>query len=258
MTTRPTPPGPRSVHAVARTIEPSAQDGWRLVGHYLHHRAHDGPRAPQDPQHWRNVDARAAACRDRLAWLPTARGQDVTVTLWLGLFDTERCCTDPGCAARTTYLASDGAGAQPSSGPLPAFAREPALAYFSYQTHPHPGGWAASVDPTLVAWMHTALALYGGYQRIDWIEVGGADTDFAVSLGHGLWKITDQQETRLGGHEVTSDTTGVHDGERCSVPAGGYPPLPPEVAAAQRRADATGAGLTTTGSGTAPGSHAPE
>ncbi len=43
---------------------------------------------------------------------------------------------DPDCTARSMYLASDGTGRLPKSGPLPDFACHTGLAYFEYRTHP--------------------------------------------------------------------------------------------------------------------------
>jgi hypothetical protein len=220
-----------SVEQSAYSITPTAAEAWRLVGHYLHNLAHEEPR-------WRERDAAAAHCRSRLAWLPVENGQDITVAMWLNLFDTEVDCADPDCAARRQYLTSDGQDRLPRSGPLPAFARSEGLAYFEYRTHPHPGGWAASVDPQVIEWMNTALALYGGYMRINWMSFGDASEDFAVGTGHALWQITDHHETEIARNAVVSGPDGVTE-TGSPIPAGHNPPLPPDVVEKLRAATAT-------------------
>jgi hypothetical protein len=218
-----------SVIQSAYSIDPTATDAWRLVGHYLHMLSHHEPR-------WRERDAVAANCRSRLAWLPVENGQDVTVGIWLHLSDTEVECANPDCAARVQYLTSDGEGRLPRSGPLPEFARRgEGLAYFEYKAHPHCDGWAASVDPQVVEWMNTALALYGGYLRVNWMSYGDASEDFAIGVGHTLWQITDHHETELARRSIVSGANGITE-TGTPMTEDLAPPLPPEVAEKLRAA----------------------
>jgi hypothetical protein len=208
-------------------IEPTRQDAWRLVGHYLHHRCHSDPL-------WRFLDQRASQLRDELAWLPVQRGQDVTVTMWLPLTTTAYVeCTDPDCTARQMYLTSDGSGRLPASGPLPAFTRDGELAYFTYKTHPHGEHWAPSIDPETVHWMTTALALYGGNLRVDFMDYQPE----GLALGHTLWSIAEQRATIISRHEMAADESGVTEDIHPSKDTGVYPPVPPEVLAERIRAD---------------------
>lgn len=55
----------------AHTINPSAQEAWRLVGHYLHRLSHELP------EQWRLRDHEASQCRERVWSLPTENGQEV-------------------------------------------------------------------------------------------------------------------------------------------------------------------------------------
>ena len=219
-------PGQSASVPESYSIEPTSQDAWRLIGHYLHHRCHSDP-------DWRRIDHRAAQLKDELVWLPVQRGQDVTVAMWLPLTTSAYVeCTEPDCMAREMYLTSDGSGRQPASGPLPTFIKDGALAYFTYTTHPHREYWAASVDPQAVNWMTTALALYGGYLLVNFIDYQPE----ALALGHTLWSITGQQVTMLSRHEMASGEAGVTeihpiDSEATSV----FPPLPPEVLAERER-----------------------
>lgn len=206
----------------AYTIDPTAEQAWRLVGHNLHHLAHTRPRS------WRAMDHMASKCRDRLWTLPTEHGQDVTVQMWLRLTDTEINCDDPDCQARSTYLASDGSGRQPASGPLPDFARTGGLAYFTFTTHPHHDGWATSCGSAICSWLYTALALYGGYLRVDWMDF--ADPD-ALSVGHGTWEVRDYQETEMRSGVITSGPGGISE-TNSGDPGYVGPNLPPDIAAA--------------------------
>ncbi|MEY9842532.1 hypothetical protein [Streptacidiphilus sp. EB103A] len=207
----------------AHSIHPTATDGWRLVGHYLHHLAH------RDPQHWRQSDAKAAQCRQQLYANGVERGQDVSVAMWLDLTDTEVACEDPHCQARSAYLTSDGAGRIPASGPLPQFARQDGRAYFEYQTHPHgDDGWASSVDPRNVEWMTTALALYGGVLRVNWMSFGSEAEGFSVGSGHTVWRVADHEATEVRRLAITSAQEGITTAES-GDPAYETPPLPPEV-----------------------------
>src|SRR5260370_1103300 len=82
------------------SIEPTSQDAWRLIGHYLHRRCHSDP-------DWRRIDHRASNLREELAILPVQRGQDVTVAMWLPLTTSAYVeCTEPDCVARQMYLTS--------------------------------------------------------------------------------------------------------------------------------------------------------
>jgi len=206
----------------AYSVEPTSQDAWRLLGHYLHHRCH------QDPD-WRRTDHKASQLREHLVMLPVQRGQDVTVTMWLPLTtDVVVDCTDAGCLARHMYLTSDGTGRQPKSGPLPDFVVDGALAYFTYTAHPHGEYWAASVDSQAVNWMTTVLALYGGFLRVDFMDYRPE----SLALGHTLWRIADQELSELSRHEAVAGDGGVTEihpipDKHESV----YPPLPPEVQA---------------------------
>ncbi|MFD7861490.1 hypothetical protein [Streptomyces sp. NPDC059783] len=110
----------------AHVISPSAEEAWRLVGHYLHRLSHDVP------GQWRLRDHEASQCRERVGSLPTENGNGAQVALWLRLSDTEVPCDDPGCAAREMYLTSDGSDSVPTSGPLPAFARRDGFGYFEW------------------------------------------------------------------------------------------------------------------------------
>jgi hypothetical protein len=219
-------PGPQASVPGAYRIEPTSQDAWRLIGHYLHHRCHSDPG-------WRQVDQRASRLREELAVLPVQRGQDVTVAMWLPLTTSAYTeCAEPGCAARQMYLTSDGSGRQPASGPLPAFIQDGALAYFTYTAHPHGEYWASSADPQAVNWMTTALALYGGYLRVDFVDYQPE----ALALGHTLWSIAGQHATVLSRHEMTAGEAGITE----TRPAGStvtsvYPPVPPEVLAERER-----------------------
>jgi hypothetical protein len=214
------------LRARSYSIEPTSQDAWRLIGHYLHHRCHSDP-------DWRRVDHRARQLRDEIVWLPVQRGQDVTVAMWLPLTASVYMeCTEPDCLARQIYLTSDGSGSQPASGLLPAFIQDGALAYFTYTTHPHGEYWASSIDPEAAKWMTTALALYGGYLKADFIDYGPE----ALAMGHTLWSIAGQHVTMLAQHEMAADEDGiieVHpvDNKETSV----YPPLPPEIVAERER-----------------------
>jgi hypothetical protein len=207
----------------SRSIHPTATDGWRLVGHYLHHLAH------QDPQHWQQLDTKGARCRQQLYGLVVETGQDVAVSMWLNLSDTEAACEDPHCQARSSYLTSDGTGLTPASGPLPEFARQAGPAYFEYTTHPHGAdGWASSVDPRSVEWMTTALALYGGVLRVNWMSFGTETEGFAVGSGHTVWEVADHEVTEIRRLAVVSAQEGVtttDSGDRAYE----TPPLPPEV-----------------------------
>lgn len=220
------PPGQTASVPGSYSIEPTSQDAWRLIGHYLHHRCHSDP-------DWGRVDDRASQLRDELAMLPVQRGQDVTVAMWLPLTASAYVeCTEPECLARQIYLASDGSGRQPASGPLPAFIKDGALAYFTYKAHPHGEYWASSIDPQVVNWMTTALALYGGYLRVDFIDYQPE----ALTLGHTLWAVADQHATVLSRHEMTSGDDGITeihpiDSKVTSV----YPPVPPEITAERER-----------------------
>lgn len=211
-------PGQSASAPESYSIEPTSQDAWRLIGHYLHHRCHSDP-------DWRRIDHRAAQLREEIVWLPVQRGQDVTVAMWLPLTTSAYVeCTEPDCMARQMYLTSDGSGRQPASGPLPTFIQDGALAYFTYTTHPHGEYWAASVDPKAVNWMTTALALYGGYLLVSFIDYQPE----ALALGHTLWSITDQHVTMLSRHEMASgdaSVTEIHpiDSKVTSV----FPPVPP-------------------------------
>ncbi|MFE4304875.1 hypothetical protein ACFRR6_02165 [Streptomyces sp. NPDC056891] len=206
----------------AYSITPSAEEAWRLVGHYLHHLSHGRP------EEWRLRDHEASQCRQRLWSAPTENGQDVTVALWLRLSDTEVSCDDPGCAARGMYLSSDGSGRLPASGPLPDFARQEGMGYFEYKTHPHCDGWAADVDPQAVEWMATALALYGGYMRINWLDLGGADT---MGMGHSLWEVSAHQAREISRWSAVAGPDGVHDEGPTNPSAVPVLPLPREVEA---------------------------
>ncbi|WP_433434905.1 hypothetical protein [Nonomuraea sp. CA-141351] len=207
----------------AYVIDPTAEQAWRLVGHKIHQLAHD------DPQAWRALDHLASKCRERMWTLPTEHGQDVTVALWLRLSDTEVACDDPSCQARIMYLTDDGTsdGGHPASGPLPEFARNNGLAYFTFTTHPHEDAWAASKDPAACAWMYTALALYGGFMRVDWMDFSASD---AVSMGRAAWEVRDYQETEIRRVVITSRPDGLSQTET-GDPDYAWPPLPPEIAA---------------------------
>lgn len=207
-------------------IEPTSQDAWRLIGHYLHHRCHSDP-------DWRRVDHRASQLREELAMLPLQRGQDVTVAMWLPLTTSAYVeCAEPDCMARQLYLTSDGSGRQPASGPLPTFIHDGALAYFTYAAHPHGEYWASSIAPQAVNWMTTALALYGGYLRADFIDCQPE----ALALGHTLWSIADQHATVLSRHEMAAGEAGITEinpigSKMTSV----YPPVPLEILAERER-----------------------
>ncbi|SDT83413.1 hypothetical protein SAMN05216371_8240 [Streptomyces sp. TLI_053] len=209
----------------ARSICPTVDDAWRLVGHYLHKLSHD------EPRHWQQVDAEAAQCRQKLLTLLVEQGQDVRVALWLHLSDTEVECSDPGCAAREKYLTSDGSGRLPASGPLPDLARGGCgPAYFEYTVHPHGDqGWAASVDPRSVEWMTTALALYGGVLRVDWMWFR-TEGD-AVGAGHTIWEIHDHEVTEVQRLSTVSTEDDGPKTAKSGDPAYRTPPLPPEVQA---------------------------
>lgn len=226
-------PGQSASVPASYSIEPTSQDAWRLTGHYLHHRCHSDP-------DWRRVDHRASKLREELAILPVQRGQDVTVAMWLPLTTSAYVeCAKPDCTARQMYLTSDGSGRQPASGPLPAFIHDGALAYFTYTAHPHGKSWVSSADPQAVNWMTTALALYGGHLRVDFMDCQPE----ALALGHTLWSIAGQRATMLSRHEMASGESGVTeidpiDSKATSV----YPPVPPEILAEQERSyrEATG------------------
>ncbi|MFF7953969.1 hypothetical protein [Streptomyces griseorubiginosus] len=209
----------------AHVITPSAEEAWRLVGHYIHRLSHDLP------GQWRMRDHEASQCRQRLWSAPTENGQDVTVALWLRLSDTEVPCDAPVCEAREMYLTSDGSGRLPASGPLPAFARREGFAYFEYTTHPHCDGWAASVDPRVVEWLSTALALYGGYMRINWMSFGGEETQFSVGAGHSLWEVSSHRATEVSRTALVSGPGGVREEGPTDPAAMPELPLPPEVEA---------------------------
>ncbi|GAA3085872.1 hypothetical protein GCM10020000_85490 [Streptomyces olivoverticillatus] len=211
--------------AIAHVINPSAEEAWRLVGHYLHRLSHELP------EQWRALDSQAAQCRQQLWWLPTKDGQDATVALWLRLADTEVSCGNPACAAREQYLTSDGSGRLPASGLLPAFARLDGFGYFEYTTHPHCDGWAASVDPQAVEWMSTALALYGGYMRINWMSFGGPETQFSVGAGHSLWEVASHVATEVSRTAIVSGPDGLKEEGPTDPAAVPVLPLPPEVEA---------------------------
>lgn len=127
------------------------------------------------------------------------------MALWLRLSDTEVPCVDPGCAAREMYLTSDGSGRVPTSGPLPAFARRDGFGYFEYKRHPHHDKWAADVDPVSVQWMSTVLALYGGYMRINWFGMGGADP---MAAGYSLWEVSAHQVREISRWTAVAGTDG--------------------------------------------------
>ncbi|WP_424892219.1 hypothetical protein [Streptomyces sp. XH2] len=211
----------------ARVITPSAEEAWRLVGHYLHHLSHELP------EQWRLRDHQASQCRQQLWSLPTENGQDVTVALWLRLSNTELSCDDPRCEAREMYLTSDGSGRLPASGPLPAFARCDGFGYFEYRTHPHCGGWAADVDPRAVEWLSTALALYGGYMRINWFDMGGANT---MGAGYSLWEVSSHQAREVSRWSIVTGPDGVQEEGPTHPSAVPVLPLPPEVEAKRKAA----------------------
>lgn len=206
----------------AHTISPSSEEAWRLVGHYLHRLSHEFP------EQWRLRDHEASQCRERVWSLPTENGNDAQVALWLRLSDTEVPCDDPGCAAREMYLTSDGSDSVPASGPLPAFARRDGFGYFEYRTHPHHDGWACDVDPVSVTWMSTALALYGGYMRINWFDMGGADS---MAAGHSLWEVSAHQVREISRWTAVAGPDGVRDEGPTNPGATPVLPLPPEVEA---------------------------
>ena len=206
----------------AHVISPSAEEAWRLVGHYLHRLSHE------IPEQWRLRDHEASRCRERVWSLPTENGNDAQVALWLRLSDTEVPCGDPGCAAREMYLTSDGSGSVPASGPLPAFARRDGLGYFEYRTHPHRDGWACDVDPVSVTWMSTALALYGGWMRINWFDMGGAES---MAVGHSLWEVSAHQVREISRWTAVAGPDGVRDEGPTNPGATPVLPLPPEVEA---------------------------
>ncbi|MFI5864731.1 hypothetical protein [Streptomyces sp. NPDC051546] len=212
---------------IAHLITPSAEEAWRLVGHYLHGLAHELP------DQWRLRDHEASQCRERVWSRPTENGQDVQVALWLRLYDTEVPCDDPGCAAREMYLTSDGSGRQPASGPLPGFARLDGYAYFEYRTHPHYDGWAASVDPGVVTWLSTAMALYGGYMRINWFDMGDADS---MGAGHSLWEVSTHQMHEVSRWSSIVGPHGVRDEGPTNPNSSPVLPLPPEVEAERKAA----------------------
>ncbi|MEU6352076.1 hypothetical protein ABZ896_22530 [Streptomyces sp. NPDC047072] len=211
----------------AHVINPSAEEGWRLVGHYLHRLSHDLP------EQWRVRDHEASQCRERVWSLPTENGTDAQVALWLRLSDTEVSCDDPRCAAREMYLTSDGSGRVPASGPLPAFARRNGFGYFEYRTHPHHDGWACDVDPLSVQWMSTALALYGGWMRINWFDMGGADS---MGAGHSLWEVSAHQVREVSRWSAVAGPDGVRDEGPTNPGAAPVLPLPPEVEAKRKAA----------------------
>ncbi|MFF2226877.1 hypothetical protein ACFVV7_26585 [Streptomyces globisporus] len=211
----------------AHTISPSALEAWRLVGHYLHGLAHGFP------EQWRLRDHAASRCREVVWSLPTENGNDVQVALWLRLSDTEVPCDDPGCAAREMYLTSDGSGGLPASGRLPAFARREGLGYFEYRTHPHRDGWACDVDPGAVQWMSTALALYGGWIRINWFAMGDADS---MRAGHSLWEVTGHEVREISRWSTVAGPDGVRSEGPTNPSAVPVLPLPPEVEAKRKAA----------------------
>ncbi|MGP4104389.1 hypothetical protein [Nonomuraea sp. KM90] len=209
----------------AYVIDPTAEQAWRLVGHNIHQIAHHHPKA------LRALDHLAAKCRERLWTLPTEQGQDVTVTLWLRLSDTEVACDDDACQARTTYLTDNGSGddGRLASGPLPDFARgNSGFGYFTFTTHPHDDGtWVTSKDPAACTLMCTALALHGGLMRVDWMDFSAAG---AVSIGHAFWDVRDYQATEIRRSVITSGPDGITEANT-GAPGFAWPPLPPEVAA---------------------------
>jgi hypothetical protein len=208
---------------MAYVIEPTADQAWRLAGHHIHALAH------QHGTEWIALDQQAAQCRTRLQDLALQHGDDVTITLWLDLSDTEVACEDPSCQARTTYLRQHGCH---TSGPLPGFARTEGLAYYSFTAHPHGRAWATSVDPCASVWMFTALAPYGGFMHVNWMDLHSHPD--SVNFGDVLWEISDRQETELQRLVMISGSDGVTT-TKSGDPDAPTPPLPPEIAAEQAR-----------------------
>ncbi|MEV1179609.1 hypothetical protein, partial [Nonomuraea sp. NPDC049784] len=75
--------------------------------------------------------------------------------------------------------------------------------------------------------MYTALALHGGFMRIDWMDFSASD---AISMGHAAWKVHDYQETEVRRSVITSGPDGISQTDS-GAPDYAWPPLPPEVAA---------------------------
>ncbi|MBD0675658.1 hypothetical protein [Streptomyces sp. CBMA156] len=76
--------------------------------------------------------------------------------------------------------------------------------------------------------MTTALALYGGVLRVNWMSFGSEAEAFAVGVGHMVWEITDHEVTEVRRLSTISAEAGLSTAES-GDPAYRTPPLPPEV-----------------------------
>ena len=74
--------------------------------------------------------------------------------------------------------------------------------------------------------MTTALALYGGYLRVDFVDYQPE----ALALGHTLWSVTGQHATVLSRHEMAVGEAGITEIHPIdSTVTSVYPPVPPEI-----------------------------
>ncbi|MFJ8752009.1 hypothetical protein ACIREO_22165 [Streptomyces sp. NPDC102441] len=79
------------------------------------------------------------------------------------------------------------------------------------------------------------LALYGGWMRINWFDLGGADS---MGAGHSLWEVSAHQVREASRWSAVAGTGGVRDEGPTNPGAAPVLPLPPEVkrkAAAEAR-----------------------
>jgi hypothetical protein len=76
--------------------------------------------------------------------------------------------------------------------------------------------------------MSTALALYGGWMRINWFDMGDAES---MAVGHSLWEVSAHQVREISRWTAVAGPDGVRDEGPTNPGATPVLPLPPEVEA---------------------------